>query len=463
MKVKTNTGTVELTAEMVVRGMVLRGHDGEVVTLLEGGAGLWSVKEWARGGLTPPLAPCWVECLGCDPTIAPRADCERYGVHGDAAVHGFARLRDGGAVDLRRIVIDGVVIERHGGRRVVSRVLLDDERFVGLDACRARDVDVRCLCCGEEDPSNFVPGQTYCTLAIGEHEDLATGVKWSAGGARQKPQGMAARAIPMGGKCGGGFAGCRVPATVPATYRRKRDGYIQRTHDCPEHAGQCNDQWEFLGREAPRDIPTTKTHFTQSEPAVIWQMGTATLGQSQAHVLRDGEVYHWQVTHLGLRIRDGAAPHAFDAHDAAGRFLFAVHAATAGIEWLARFFGLLFSIHDSAPAAMRAKQEAPLVALVNAVPEGLDPIGWRAAVLAVHEHHGRYADRLRGDLFAGWLAFVLREGLTAGEVDGYHGLGYLEGLDSYQRAIAPAPKVDRQRLTWKTRGPVLPVDDWRDE
>jgi hypothetical protein len=30
-------------------------------------------------------------------------------------------------------------------------------------------------------------------------------------------------------------------------------------------------------------------------------------------------------------------------------------------------------------------------------------------------------------------------------------------------AIAPAPKVDRVRATWKTRAPVLPCDNGEDE
>ena len=38
-------------------------------------------------------------------------------------------------------------------------------------------------------------------------------------------------------------------------------------------------------------------------------------------------------------------------------------------------------------AEMRRAAEAPLVALVKAVPEGLDPLGWRAAVLGLRERH----------------------------------------------------------------------------
>ena len=136
-----------------------------------------------------------------------------------------------------------------------------------------------------------------------------------------------------------------------------------------------------------------------------------------------------------------------------------VHAATAGIEWLAGFFGLLFRIHDATPAAKRAKQEAPLVALVAAVPEGLDPIGWRAAVLAVHECQSRYGSPIQGGHFAAWLTHSLREDMD----DCDAGTPYAAGYHGYLRAIAPAPKVDRVRATWKTRGPVLPCDNGWDE
>jgi hypothetical protein len=193
--------------------------------------------------------------------------------------------------------------------------------------------------------------------------------------------------------------------------------------------------------------------------AIKWEMGTASLGQSQAHVLRDGDVYRWQVNHLGLRIRDGVSLLGDEARYEAACLLRDVHEATAGIEWLAGFLGLLFRVHDSTPAAMRAKQEAPLVALVAAVPEGLDPIGWRAAVLAVHECQSRYGSAIQGDHLAAWLMHSLREGMD----DCDAGTSYAYGYHAYLRAIVPAPKVDRVRATWKTRGPVLPCDNGEDE
>lgn len=116
----------------------------------------------------------------------------------------------------------------------------------------------------------------------------------------------------------------------------------------------------------------------------------------------------------------------------------------------------IFRIHDATPAAKRALQERPLVALVNACPEGLDPIGWRAAVLAVCERMGPqdWQDDRTGD----WL----REHARCSAVPDVHAASLkMVAWKAYRRAIAPAAKVDRQRLTWKTRGPVLPVDDGR--
>lgn len=190
--------------------------------------------------------------------------------------------------------------------------------------------------------------------------------------------------------------------------------------------------------------------------AIKWEMGTASLGQSQAHVMRDGDVCRWQVNHLGLRIREGVEPHASPAMQRAGDLLRDVHAATAGIEWLAGFFGLLFRIHDATPAAKRALQERPLVALVNACPEGLDPIGWRAAVLAYFEH--AQDSRKVGLMVAPTLLPQLIRGEVAIAC-------YAHVVAAYHRAIAPRAKVapERRGATWKTRGPALPVDDGRDD
>lgn len=414
MKIQTNQGEVELTAEMVCRGMVFQSdnwiqnhaRDG-VLTMLHddpGNPGAWKA--------TVDDLWCFPEhaqrFLGCDPTIATRADCERFGVHGDAAAHGFAKLRDGGALDLRRHLPGGWVIQNASGTYnagILPWQWPEGARLVGFHARHARPEDVDRLCCGahHRDVHEGKLRDALCTLVIGDHdmhEDLATGVKWSA-----KPIAREALAAAM----------------VPS------------------------------GRDALEGLKRL---------SIGWCDGRTDLGPVSACVVSDEAAYRWMVTYLGRRIAVGDAPHSTAAYLFATDWLCRVDAASEGIEWLAQLFGLLFKIWNESPMERRRQQEAPLVALVNAVPEGLDPVGWRAAVLAVHEHHGQFADRLRGDLFAEWLAPVLREGLIAGEVDGYHGLGYLEGLAAYQRAIAPRVKVAPER---KVRGPMIAVDDGRDD
>ena len=447
MKIKTNSGDAELTAEMVCRGMVFQSdnwiqnhaRDG-VLTMLHddpGNPGAWKA--------TVDDSWCFPEhaqrFLGCDPAIATRADCERFGVHGDAAAHGFARLRGGGAVDFEPdggipMPVGARVHDDTGGQRIVlpqtsyaARFLAERERFIGLDARHASPEDVRRMCCLA--PQNGDIGSAVrCTLAIGDHdthEDLATGVKW---GARPNPlEHLRERATAFVSQpaacpnCGGDDAACR--------------GSLAGLKACAAKGAQ-------IGR---------------ASAAIEWRNGSAPLGQSQAHVIRDGDVYRWQVNHLGLRIRDGVSSLAAEARYEAACLLRDVHDATAGIEWLAGLFGLLFRVHDATPAAKRAKQEAPLAALVAAVPEGLDPIGWRAAVLAVHECQSRYGSPIQGDHFAAWLMHSLREDMD----DCDAGTPYAYGYHGYLRAIAPAAKVDRVRATWKTRGPVLPCDNGEDE
>lgn len=116
------------------------------------------------------------------------------------------------------------------------------------------------------------------------------------------------------------------------------------------------------------------------------------------------------------------------------------------------------------PTEERRQREAALVALVNAVPDGLNATGWRAAVLAVEErrltsralsHHESAAElcaKLR-------IADILRLGKIARDEDGFvqHA-----ALDAYQRAIAPhkAPAPERRRGGKAVR---LTVDDGRDD
>lgn len=137
--------------------------------------------------------------LGCDPALAARADCELFGIAEgfDAAAHGFARTREGGAVDLRQECPAGAVyalIGGHGPRYTTGAAVAFTEKmgFVGLDASVASPEDLRRLCCGVP---NEREGHTLkhitetgkrdvcCTLAIGdhaEHEDISAGVKWPA-------------------------------------------------------------------------------------------------------------------------------------------------------------------------------------------------------------------------------------------------------------------------------------------
>ena len=110
--------------------------------------------------------------------------------------------------------------------------------------------------------------------------------------------------------------------------------------------------------------------------------------------------------------------------------------------------------------AMRRAAEAPLVALVAAVPKGLDPVGWRAAVLAVHEASG---DRPTPDAWADAecekaLRIMVAIGVAA---DAYSDIEQL-ALDAYARAVAPQgprPAPERKRGGRDVR---LTVDDGSD-
>lgn len=119
---------------------------------------------------------------------------------------------------------------------------------------------------------------------------------------------------------------------------------------------------------------------------------------------------------------------------------------------------------DCVQVRNRLAREAPLVALVNNVPEGLDPVGWRAAVLAVDEAHIMSSKaRVRWDYerLSEWLPTVLEKGMD--ECDA--GAPYADGLAAYRRAVAPHKAPTRQPRSWRDVGPRLTVDidDGRDE
>lgn len=110
---------------------------------------------------------------------------------------------------------------------------------------------------------------------------------------------------------------------------------------------------------------------------------------------------------------------------------------------------------ETCAAVKRREREAPLVALVAAVPEGLDPIGWRAAVLA--ETDGidpRMVDH--GKILAALPVALL------GDDRDTSGGWWLKGCAAYQRAIAPhkAPPPERRQGGKAVR---LTVDDGREE
>ena len=107
------------------------------------------------------------------------------------------------------------------------------------------------------------------------------------------------------------------------------------------------------------------------------------------------------------------------------------------------------------PEAMRRAAEAPLVALVAAVPKGLDPIGWRAAVLAVRECY--LDDPKTAMAVAGHLASVLLGDCEATSVT-------LQGASvAYDRAIAPqGPRPSPERKIGG-RAVRLTVDDGQDD
>lgn len=102
MKIPTNAGEIELTAKMLRPGMVFSLDDEPWCAVSFDDY----IECWQSADKTWASAMGLVEFpfLGCDPSIATRDLCERFGIAPgiDAGAHGFARLRGGGAVDLQR-------------------------------------------------------------------------------------------------------------------------------------------------------------------------------------------------------------------------------------------------------------------------------------------------------------------------------------------------------------------------
>lgn len=106
-----------------------------------------------------------------------------------------------------------------------------------------------------------------------------------------------------------------------------------------------------------------------------------------------------------------------------------------------------------AEVAERIKREAPLVALVAAVPEGLDPTAWRAAVLAATERYPMSDIGTWRDRFVREVADLCRSGafvppgtLTA----------VVLAVTAYRRALAPHKAPPPERHIQQVR--VLPCD-----
>ena len=123
----------------------------------------------------------------------------------------------------------------------------------------------------------------------------------------------------------------------------------------------------------------------------------------------------------------------------------------------------------------RHAAEAPLVALVNTVPEGLDPIGWRAAVLGLRERHVLNGQGEHADTATVLDAANLTVMLQRFALDVARGAPVKEAQQSatnsrclamttaYARALAPQdPRPVPERKTGG-RDVRLTVDDGRDD
>lgn len=392
MKIKTNAGEVELTAEMARRGMVLETSWWSAVVTV-------GVDGWTENHIAEDPAAC---LLGCDPAIAAREDCERYGIAPgiDAGAHGFARLRDGGAVDLRRDVVPGMCLHVLGvGRVMYSRAanLLPTDRFVGLDARHARPEDVERLCCGTMRRRRAAWEASHC-------------------GARPKP-GQTLTDHHGGEQPANGDERCTKNKGCDGRHVDHARGETW-TDDAP---------MVTCARCAAPVIPTPERppmYVVAQDETGNYRRGAVCEGCAKI----DGDVV-WRGDRLvPKQARKASEP------------------------------------GKTSPEAERHRKEAPLVALVNDVPDGLDATGWRAAVLAVEErrhtqavlsHHASAATLCRLlDIVA-----VLRRGHIT---DGEDGLVQVAALGAYRRAIAPhkAPPPERRRGGRDVR---LVVDDGRDE
>lgn len=209
MIVRSATGPVDLSRpENIRRGMAFRSPHGEAVVVTEPlfPGEKWNIWRTSRDGsinLGDEMYP--YTFLGCDPARTTRGDCERFGLAPgiDAGAHGFARTREGFAVDMRRVAPPGTVYRNAFGARYTKPEgyrdgLLGPDRFIGLHAGHASAEDVERLCCGahrnKPQPGVYLVDAARCTLAIGhngDHEALASGVKWAAETAQRPTRNLA--------------------------------------------------------------------------------------------------------------------------------------------------------------------------------------------------------------------------------------------------------------------------------
>ncbi len=497
MIVKSATGDVDLSVpENVRRGMLFRGNGRDFVAACDTQFGFNDGAPYTF--------------LGCHPEIARREDCERFGIplrceqHGvpdapiDAGAHGFARTREGFAVDLRRECPTGAgyltggatgaedrLFRRAGGDGYVPP-LGDLDRFVGLDMRHARAEDVERLCCSHRDARGYL-----CSLAIGdhaEHEDIAAGVKWRESPTTGEVAAWDERAATpgtsesiqrkvMGDYQRASFRGIPFPPeqTIALADKPSAPWTIQIgevTFDCS--ATPEAPRVRPMGRSAvaePRRVRVRVsgiTHATAVAAATALKSGTPLVLTEQGRASRMLAI-EWALMHspagsgydLSVLAEEPRACEVERIEPACeGCGAKGVAGKRGGTFWLCE---------PGCPAAYaavvaaRREADAPLVALVNAVPAWANPNAWRAAVLAVHEASVGQStpDAWRAAECERAIGIMVAVGCAA---DAWSEIEQI-ALDAYRRAIAPhkAPAPEREGATWRSRGPQLTVDDGRDE
>lgn len=406
MKVRTAKGEVDLSIpENIRKGMAFSAPQwfGSVhVCETPEGDGVWRDP---RGYVTDVCAGA-ERFLGCLPSLASRADCELFGIVGDALAHGFAKLRDGSAVDFRRVAMPpgAIVLGSQGQRSRATRQLTGPlvegaGRFLGLHTLYANSSDVAALCCGAAHPDH--PYVT-CSLAIGEHshhERISTGVTWPSEPNRSNaPTGVRFeyRQGPSPG-IGNGVTSIGGPGL-------EMNGTIVLR-------GSANGGVRMAG--ASSKAPPWPTVLAEGAGAVCAMLGTLS---------------------LIFRVWD---------------------------ERVAK---------EVAEVEEREADAAQLRALMALPPSDLSPDGWRAAVLALAEPPYGDATRMMPSIIPALRRLARGDGAIQAILNNHaveHGsaLAASIALHAYARATATVRPVGpgRSGTTWKTRVPKLTVDDGRDE